>query len=127
MASTKSRFEIGAPIDFEHFLHVGFANLKDASRLAQTQQQAFEEVVARRRRELPQIPAEQKTARKKRLKQELEAKLSEPLSKRERDIFDEVISCLMASEVDRLDEILATSAFDCNRLDQYKFGFSSFS
>ncbi len=61
--STAKGFQISEPVDFEHFLHVGFENLKDASRLAQSQQQAFEEVIARRRRKLPQVPVEQKVSR----------------------------------------------------------------
>ena len=112
---SKVRFEISEPIEFEHFLHVGFENLRDASMLAQSQQQAFAEVVARRHRKLPQVPQEQLAARKKKIKQDLEAKLSEPLSKRERDIYDEIISCIESGDVDRLDEILASSDFDINR------------
>ena len=115
MSSSKGRVEISDPLDFEHFLHVGFENLRVASRLAQSQQQAFEEVIARRRRKLPQVPTEQKSARKKRIKMEMEAKLSEPLSKRERDLFDEILACLMFGETDRLDEVLSSSGFDCDR------------
>jgi hypothetical protein len=50
-----SKMEISSPQDFEHFLHVGFENLRDASILAQSQQQVFAEVVARRHRKLPQV------------------------------------------------------------------------
>ena len=113
--ASKSKFVISAPVDFEHFLHVGFENLRDASILAQTQQQAFAEVVERRHRKLPQVPQEQLSIRKKKLKQEQEARLAEPLSKRERDIYDEIIVCLESGDVERLDEILASSDFDINR------------
>ena len=106
------------PQDFEHFLHVGFTNLKDASRLAQTQQQAFEEVAARRHRKLPNIPVDQKSARKRRMKQENEAKLGEPLTKHERDLFDSIIASIQAGESDNVADILATTDFDVNRRDE---------
>ncbi|EGD81524.1 hypothetical protein PTSG_02243 [Salpingoeca rosetta] len=47
---------ISLPVDFEHFLHVGAQNLGDVNVLCRDQQKAFEEVVARRTRRLPQPP-----------------------------------------------------------------------
>jgi hypothetical protein len=113
--AAKKRYEISNPLEFEHFLHVGLENLRDASMLAQTQQAAFAEVAARRHRKLPTVPQDQIAARKKKIKMETEAKLSVPLSKHERDIYDDLLLTLESGDAERLDEILASSDFDINR------------
>jgi restriction endonuclease Mrr len=113
--SQKKRFEISNPLEFEHFLHVGLENLRDASMLAQTQQAAFAEVAARRHRKLPTVPQDLVAARKKKIKMETEAKLAQPLNKHERDIYDDLLLTIESGDSERLEEVLASSDFDINR------------
>eukprot|EP00911_Craspedida_sp_UC1_P000089 UC1_evm2s74 len=122
----KRALEIGAPQDFEHFLHVGATNLRDVNELCADQNSVFTKVVERRARRLPKTPSSPVAHSNKPIEpavsgaaapRGLGATVSKKKEEERKMAVQYAIDCISQGRLEDLNAVLEAHVVDANAVD----------